>query len=61
MGFGSYDESEQTSQTVELDDDASQSVDSSGFDGEFAFESGANTDDLLTKLGEIKDAKEATE
>jgi hypothetical protein len=61
MGFGSYDESEQRDQTPDTDDEGAEPVTRTDFDGEFGFESGADTDDLLAKLGEIKAAKEAPE
>lgn len=54
MGFGSYDESEQRDQTPDTDDEGAEQVTRTDFDGEFGFESGANTDDLLAQLGEIK-------
>ena len=54
MGFGSYDESEQRDETLDTDDEGAETVSRTGFDGELGFESGADTDDLLDKLGEIK-------
>lgn len=54
MGFGSYDESEQREQVPATDEDGAEQVSRTGFDGELGFETGANTDDLLAKLGEIK-------
>ena len=56
MGFGSYDESEQDSQTLEtdIDDDDAVSVGSTD-DGEIQFEYGeATSDDLLERFQEIK-------
>jgi hypothetical protein len=43
MGFGSYDESEQENQQQ------------NDHDGEVTFESDADTDELISKLGDIKD------
>lgn len=61
MGFGSYTESDQEQQemdTIEID----VQKDTRGeFEGDVAFDSGANTDDLLTQLSEIKAEKERRE
>ena len=61
MGFGSYDESEQRDETPDTDDEGAETVDRTGFDGEVGYESGADTEDLLDKLGEIKADREAEE
>jgi glycine cleavage system aminomethyltransferase T len=61
MGFGSYDESEQRDETPNTDDEGAETVSRTGFDGELGYESGADTDDLLDKLGEIKAADEGDE
>ncbi|UIP00667.1 DUF5786 family protein [Halobaculum sp. CBA1158] len=56
MGFGSYDESEQSNQEIDSDLD-DETVDSDGetHDGDVEFEIGASNDELLDKLEEIKD------
>lgn len=56
MGFGSYDESEQREQTVDAgrDDGEGVNVHENAHDGEMTFETGASTDDLVDKLGDIK-------
>jgi hypothetical protein len=56
MGFGSYDESEQENQELDLDDDE-EGVKTSENDHEGAveFEIGASNDELLDKLEQIKD------
>ncbi|MDZ7702639.1 MAG: DUF5786 family protein [Halobacteriales archaeon] len=59
MGFGSYDESEQRDETPDTDEEGAETVNRTGFDGELGYESGANTDDLLDQLGEIKADREA--
>ena len=57
MGFGSYDESEQENQAVDADFDEEGSVntDSTGHDGAMEFEFTASNDELLDRLGDIKD------
>jgi hypothetical protein len=59
MGFGSYDESEQEDRdTEDLDDNEGVSVHEHTHEGEVSFESDASQDELLDKLGEIKDNAE---
>lgn len=55
MGFGSYDESEQEQQEVDTIEIEIQTDARTEFTGDLAFDPGANTDDLLTQLREIKD------
>ena len=56
MGFGSYDESEQENpDTDDIDDNDGVSVHEHTHEGEVSFESDASQDELLDKLGEIKD------
>ncbi|WP_226010768.1 DUF5786 family protein [Halomicrobium salinisoli] len=56
MGFGSYDESEQQTQEVDVsDDEDGVSVHQSDHDGEVTFEVDASTDDLIDKLQDIQD------
>lgn len=56
MGFGSYDESEQENQEVNVEDD-SESVDKGeNYEGEEKFEFGdADTDELIDKLHDMRD------
>ena len=56
MGFGSYDESEQENQELDLDDEDGGGVKTAENDHEGAveFEIGASNDELLDKLEEIK-------
>jgi hypothetical protein len=57
MGFGSYDESEQENQDIDADDDnQGVTVHESDHDGEVSFESELSTDDLVDKLGDIKES-----
>lgn len=58
MGFGSYDESEQKNQEVEADDSEGVSVRENDHDGTVSFETDASTDDLVDRLGEMKDDDE---
>ena len=57
MGFGSYDESEQENQEVDadFDEDGSLDTNSPGHDGAVEFEFTASNDELLDRLGDIKD------
>jgi hypothetical protein len=57
MGFGSYDESEQENQELDLDDDGGDGVktDESDHEGAVEFEPGASNDELLDRLQDIKD------
>lgn len=56
MGFGSYDESEQENQDVDVSED-DESVDKGAeYEGEENFEFGdAETDDLIDKLHDMQD------
>jgi len=58
MGFGSYDESEQESQSDSVDDENVEAVNVHENDhaGEVKFESEASTTDLVDQLSDIKDA-----
>lgn len=56
MGFGSYDESEYERQEIDTTEIDTQEDTRTGFEGTVAFESGANNDDLLARLSEIKAA-----
>lgn len=61
MGFGSYDESEQREPEF-ADEDDEEDVDrhhEHDHEGTLSFESGASTDDLVDRLGDIiEDAEE---
>lgn len=61
MGFGSYDENEQEQREIETREIDPQEDTRVEFDGEMAFESGANNADLLAQLSEIKDDNEQQE
>jgi hypothetical protein len=61
MGFGSYDESEQERQQGTADDEDEEegvSVHEHDHDGEVTVESDVSTDDLVGRLGEMRDATE---
>jgi hypothetical protein len=63
MGFGSYDESEQERQQQDTDgdDDDGVNVHEHDHDGTVSVESDVSTDDLVSRLGEMRDADEADE
>lgn len=61
MGFGSYDESEQERREIDTREIETQDDTRTEFEGEFAFQSGANNEDLLAQLREIKDEKRRRE
>jgi len=55
MGFGSYDESEQTEQPTGSDDDTEAvDVHEHDHDGDVNVESDVDTDDLVDRLGEMR-------
>jgi hypothetical protein len=55
MGFGSYDESEQTDQDAgDLDEDDGVTVHENTHDGDVSFESDASQEELLDKLEDMK-------
>jgi len=59
MGFGSYDESEQQQQTADDDEDVEAvNVHENDHDGKMSFESDVSTDELVSKLGSMKDDDE---
>lgn len=62
MGFGSYDESEQQ-QPADDEEDAGEgvSVHENDHDGSVSVESDVSTDDLVSRLGDIRDAEEDDE
>lgn len=56
MGFGSYDESEQENQQLDMNDaDDAVDVDGGTHDGSVEFDNGASNDELLDRLQDIKD------
>ncbi|RDI69732.1 DUF5786 family protein [Halopelagius longus] len=62
MGFGSYDESEQQQPTDNDDDDGEGvSVHENDHDGSVSVESDVSTDDLVSRLGEMRDDEEDEE
>lgn len=58
MGFGSYDETEQEKQDLNVSGDDEDAVDADGgaHEGEVEFEIGASNDELLDRLQEIKES-----
>ena len=55
MGFGSYDESEQENQQLEMNDgDAAVDADGGTHQGAIEFENGASNEELLDRLQDIK-------
>ena len=61
MGFGSYTENDQEQQEMNTSEIDIQEDTRDEFEGDMAFDPGANTDDLITQLGEIKDNKSEQE
>ncbi|MFD1513243.1 DUF5786 family protein [Halomarina rubra] len=55
MGFGSYDESEQENQQINTDLDDDDVDAGEAHDGAVTFEFGASNDELLDRLGDMKD------
>jgi hypothetical protein len=55
MGFGSYDESEQSDRDHDTDDDKGVSVHDHDHDGKVSFENDASTSDLVDRLDEMGD------
>lgn len=57
MGFGSYDESEQDNQNLDADIDEDDGVTTveNEHDGEVEYEIGASSDELISRLQDIKD------
>ena len=56
MGFGSYDESEQENQEIDVsDDDGAVDADGGAHEGDVEFEIGASNDELLERLQDIKE------
>lgn len=57
MGFGSYDESDQGNQQLEMKE-KNTAVDADGgtHEGSIEFENGASNDELLDRLQDIKDS-----
>ena len=61
MGFGSYDESEQQEQDVDTSDDEAVNVHENEHEGKVEFATDASTEELLDKLGDIKEDNEAAD
>ena len=61
MGFGSYDESEQERQQQNSSDDGDDGVNVREHDheGKVSVESDVSTDDLVSRLGEMRDDDES--
>jgi hypothetical protein len=59
MGFGSYDESEQSNQAVDTDDEAEGvAVRENDHDGDVSFETDESPADLVDRLQDMKDTDE---
>jgi len=58
MGFGSYDESEQDSQNVDTSEGDAVDVHESEFEGDVEFDTEATTEQLVDRLGEMRNADE---
>ena len=58
MGFGSYDESEQGGQNVDADEDGAVTVHEHDHDGDVSVEGDAETEELVDRLGAMKDDNE---
>ncbi len=55
MGFGSYDESEQTDQSIETDDGNAVDVHANDHDGSVEFEFDSSEESLIDRLQEMRD------
>ncbi len=55
MGFGSYDESEQRDVDADFDDEAAVESEEHAHHGSLEFENGASSDELISRLKQIKD------
>ena len=58
MGFGSYDESEQTDQNVDADGEDAVNLHENDHEGEVEFEFDETKDSPLDRLDEMKDNEE---
>jgi len=58
MGFGSYDESEQNDQNVDTSEEDAVDVHESEFEGDVEFDTEATTEQLVDRLGEMRDTDE---
>jgi hypothetical protein len=60
MGFGSYDESEQDTQSLDadIDEDDGVATDETDHDGDIEYDIGASNDELIDRLQDIKDGTE---
>ncbi|MFB6126250.1 MAG: DUF5786 family protein [Halolamina sp.] len=57
MGFGSYDESEQENQELNVgDEEDAVDADGAAHEGDVEFEIGASNDELLDRLQDIKES-----
>jgi hypothetical protein len=55
MGFGSYDESEQENHNADVEESTALNVHENDHDGEESLEMGAEQDELLDRLQDMKD------
>jgi len=58
MGFGSYDESEQTDDDTDIDETDAVDVHESEHDGDVSFESELSNEELVDQLASMKDEDE---
>ena len=58
MGFGTYDESERGAEEVDTDEDGAVNVHEHDHDGDVSVEGDAETDELVDRLGAMKDDDE---
>jgi len=55
MGFGSYDESEQRDVDADFDEEDAVESEEHAHHGSLEFENGASSDELISRLKQIKD------
>ena len=58
MGFGSYDESEQQNHNADVGESTAENVHENDHEGEESLEMGAEQDELLARLQDMKDDDE---
>jgi hypothetical protein len=58
MGFGSYDESEQRDDDSDIDEEAGENVHANDHDGKVSFDTDESNEELVSRLDEMRAAKE---
>jgi hypothetical protein len=58
MGFGSYDESEQRDDDSDIDEEAGENVHANDHDGKVSFDTDESSEELVSRLDEMREAKE---